>query len=97
VAPTSRTWGAILKACFTPTVRYSNDPHSRIENEDDDEDENHAPHEARGLVLIEFERKPPRIRSSATFPPSFHIPRTTADRQGVFGTHNPGLKSWAIL
>ncbi len=34
--------------------------------------------------------------SGATFPPSSHIPGTTAGRQGAsWGTTNPGLKPWA--
>ena len=43
-------------------------------------------------------RKASRRASAATFPPSSHLPGTTADRQGGFrATHNPGLKPWAIV
>jgi hypothetical protein len=40
----------------------------------------------------------PRFREVGdAFPPSSHIPGTTADRQGDVGVAHPGLRPWAIL
>ena len=50
---------------------------------------------ANGLIGIDGKTTP---TSAATFPPSSHIPETTADRQGGLPRRRtPGLKPWAVL